>query len=173
MHAIERMRGIRTNEQKRALRWYGVTLPEYRRETTRSQQSHRDGCPPVEVCLDDGSAGRMQTNGNERQQHRTYNIGLARDAPGGAGRAQGGRGKCISCQGSADVAGGCPIASLPGKPGNGVTSVGTLDIGHQPSHRHDKQRGPRAAGDTPRANTTPVVPTRKTEESRKKRGEAL
>ena len=43
VQAIERMRDISAGKQERALRWYGLTLPEYRREATRSQQATESG----------------------------------------------------------------------------------------------------------------------------------
>ena len=43
MQARERMRDIRASKQERALRWYGLTLPECRREAAHGQQDHREG----------------------------------------------------------------------------------------------------------------------------------
>ena len=43
VQARKRMRDIRASTQERALRWYGMTLSEYRREAVASRTIRKDG----------------------------------------------------------------------------------------------------------------------------------
>ena len=64
VQARERMRDIRANKQESAFRWYGLTLPECRREAALSQQNDRKGWLPGELCLHEGKREQMDTSGH-------------------------------------------------------------------------------------------------------------
>lgn len=91
-HKFSNVREITASKEERAIKWYGLTLPEYRLEATGTLQNYKEEWLPGDLYQEESRRGQMEINGRgSKQSLREYATPFTREGPRGPDRAQGGR----------------------------------------------------------------------------------